>query len=310
MRPPMGAWTGDWRGRIGDFARRGGHPHLWDYLKAHPGVPLTEIADTIGDAAAVQLQEVALAHCLEQRLMLELIRDLMARSIREHLPKGWATGTDFKHSQAVSIEIFVEPYAALSAEMARLIHVDAPPRGWLPAGGDDEVLRALSQRALAALSPARRSRVELGEVEPQPGDAYRAALEPIWKLISVSAGEAMFLDQFKRAPRQLGDLFAAHWCQSEVRNGGFHQFFQNPTGVLAPEALAAFRAIGMLEAAAVLDEAMRVFAAPWPRAQAERQRVIPGAHHFRTLDTRFFAALRAGADGFEGAADRYALTIR
>ena len=25
---------------------------------------------------------------------------------------------------------------------------------------------------------------------------------------------------------------AAHWCQSEVRNGGFHQFFTNHTGDL------------------------------------------------------------------------------
>lgn len=306
----MGAWTGDWRGRIGDFARSEGHPHIWDYFKAHPGVPLTEIADTIGDAAAVQLQQVVLEHCLERRLMVELICDLMARSIRRQLPKGWETGTDFKHSQAVSIDIFVEPYASLSAEMARLMRGDSPPRGWLPASGDDEFLRRYSQRALAVLSPDRRARVELGEVEPQPGDAYRSVLEPIWKLINVSAGEALFLDQFKRVPRQLGDLFAAHWCQSEVRNGGFHQFFRNPTGVLAPEALAGFRAIGMLDAAAALDEAMRVLGTPWPRAQGERQRMLPSPRHFRPLDDRFFAALRVGPDGFEGAADHYALTIK
>lgn len=148
-----------------------------------------------------------------------------------------------------------------------------------------------------------------GEVEPQPGDAYLSALEPIWKLIRVSAGEALFLEQFSRVPRQLGDLFAAHWCQSEVRNGGFHQFFLNPTGVLAPEAVAAFRAIGMLEAATVVDEAMRVLGTPWPREQEARQRLLPGPRHFRALDDRFFASLRIGADGFEGAADRYALTI-
>ncbi|WP_369973953.1 DUF4375 domain-containing protein [Polaromonas sp. SP1] len=30
-------------------------------------------------------------------------------------------------------------------------------------------------------------------------------------------------------------LFAVHWCQSEICNGGFMQFFANSTGVLAPE---------------------------------------------------------------------------
>ena len=79
----------------------------------------------------------------------------------------------------------------------------------------------------------------------QPGEIYWRAVDPIWHSISIYDGPRVFLRQFGKVPVHLGLLLAAHWCRSEVFNGGFHQFFSNPTGVLAPEAVSGFKAIGL-----------------------------------------------------------------
>ena len=72
----------------------------------------------------------------------------------------------------------------------------------------------------------------------KPGDLYWSLVEPHWERISIYDGGATFLRQFLTTPVRSRHLFAAHWCMSEVYNGGFHQFFHNSTGVLAPEAAA------------------------------------------------------------------------
>jgi hypothetical protein len=96
-----------------------------------------------------------------------------------------------------------------------------------------------------------------------------------------------------------------------VRNGGLHQFFSNATGVLALEALAGFRAMGLTEWAAILDEAMRYFGEPYPREQADRHERLAGCcgrrreewDPFFALDERFSSWLHAEPDRWERAAD-------
>src|SRR5262249_34399886 len=103
-----------------------------------------------------------------------------------------------------------------------------------------------------------------------------------------------------------------------VCNGGFHQFFSNSTGVLAPEALQAFRAMGLPEWGACLEEAMRFFGSTYPRDRSVRDQLLAQVtgkasrerDHFRNVDDRFFAWLRAEGDPWELAADTYASTIR
>jgi hypothetical protein len=77
----------------------------------------------------------------------------------------------------------------------------------------------------------------------QPGEQYWNAIDPIWDDIDIDTSES-FQRTFQNVPRKLGLLYAAHFCQSEVCNGGFTQFFRNSTGVLAPEAIEGFAAIG------------------------------------------------------------------
>ena len=150
----------------------------------------------------------------------------------------------------------------------------------------------------------------------QPGAIYWSLLEPVWDSISIYEGPATFIHQFRNARPVVGHLFAAHWCQSEVCNGGFHQFFYNPTGVLAPEAYNGFRAIGLLEWARLLQEAMRFFGRPYPREQEDRIKKLPPAvgkreewDPFYAMDEHFYDWLHAEENRFERAADEYARSV-
>lgn len=115
----------------------------------------------------------------------------------------------------------------------------------------------------------------MGNAEQQPGDRYWSLVEPVWGSISFYDGPDAFLRQYQAVRQEVGHLFAAHWCQSEVCNGGLHQFFSNSTGVLAPEALAGFRAIGLTEWANILAEAMQFFGSAYPRERLDRLVLLP-----------------------------------
>jgi hypothetical protein len=130
-----------------------------------------------------------------------------------------------------------------------------------------------------------------------------------------------FLESYAATAEPIAHLLAAHWLQSEVLNGGFHQFFSNPTGVLAPGAVAGLRAIGLDELAGMAAEAMTFFPSPFPRDQQARNARIeaygePYAEDvdreewdpFYSLDNSFYAALGPGVSSnrFVVAADAYA----
>src|ERR1700722_15197167 len=94
---------------------------------------------------------------------------------------------------------------------------------------------------------------------------YWSLIEPVWFPLNSSWDDGCeeFLRQFRAVRPEVGNLYAAHWCQSEVCNGGLHQFFSNTTGLLAPEALEGFRAIGLTDCAEILAEAMKFFGSPY-----------------------------------------------
>jgi len=149
----------------------------------------------------------------------------------------------------------------------------------------------------------------------EPGDAYRHALDQVLDKISIYDGEEAFSEQFLKANLKQRHLFASHWCQSEVRNGGFLQFFWNITGILAPEAVIAFRAIKMPNAATLIERAMRFFGLIYPRDRIKRIEMLdayktqtPPKHSpFDATDAEFLKLLDVESGGFEIAADKYAL---
>ncbi len=147
---------------------------------------------------------------------------------------------------------------------------------------------------------------------------YWRVIDSVWDTLSIDDGPETFLKQFRAIPPEAGHLLAATWCSSEARNGGFRQFFWNSTGMLAPEAVDGFQAIGMYELADVLKEAMQFFGKTYPRDRKERQEKLAdvplesraGGNVFEELNQRFYAWLSVEKVGrFERVADEYAKSV-
>jgi hypothetical protein len=92
--------------------------------------------------------------------------------------------------------------------------------------------------------------------------------------ISIYDGPEAFLDEFAAAKPNSQVAFAVYWLQAEVLNGGLGQFFANDTGVLAPEAVAACRTLGLPQLAAKIEEAMTWFGLPYPRRREPRHAAL------------------------------------
>ena len=104
--------------------------------------------------------------------------------------------------------------------------------------------------------------------------SYWDIVEPYWEVINIYDGPEVFLQSYGSAPKTSRLLFAAHFATSEICNGGFHQFFHNSTGVLAPEAAEAFRGIGQAEVASLIESAMARFGVPYPRDREQRVELL------------------------------------
>ena len=108
----------------------------------------------------------------------------------------------------------------------------------------------------------------------ETGQSYWSLVEAIYEKVDIYNGSQGFLASIALVPRPLGILYAAHFCLSEVQNGGFLQFFLNSTGVLAPEAIEGFDAIQMPQLAAVVRETIALLGEPYPRDRTERSKAL------------------------------------
>ncbi len=161
----------------------------------------------------------------------------------------------------------------------------------------------------------------------EAGEAYWKAIDRIWDEVDIDSVES-FQRTFQNVPSELGLLYAAHFCQLEVCNGGFTQFFWNSTGVLAPEAVEGFVAIGQVKVADVVRRAMSMLGSPYLRDRAARWLTLDGLAPtadqrpgstvpagdrnidlFGPLEEDFYSLLRTDGGGFENAADRYAAAL-
>ena len=120
-------------------------------------------------------------------------------------------------------------------------------------------------------------------------------------------------------PRNIQLLAAASYGKSDIDNGGFHQFFSNWTGTMAPEMIEWFQRSGLAESADVVREAVAVFGTKFPRSQSTRQEFLArfkGTNReewdpFYAMDGRFDATLSRQNDKgidekrFDDAADRW-----
>jgi hypothetical protein len=162
-------------------------------------------------------------------------------------------------------------------------------------------------------------------VELNDADAYFAVIEPHMQRLSIYDPPDKFLAAYAATPEKARNLLAAHWCASEISNGGFLQLFSSAAGVLVPEAVVGLRAIGLPENAAIVEEAMQPLGKPYPREHNQRYRIVQrlkrkaqskratnttpsDAPPFAALDERFFTALKAHPGGFDALAAHYART--
>ena len=148
--------------------------------------------------------------------------------------------------------------------------------------------------------------------ESNPGELYWSLVETVWDDIEIYKGPEEFARTLTRVSRPAGFLFAAHFCQSEVCNGGFGQFFSNSTGVLAPEAVEGFKAIGQAFVAEIIQEACCLFGEPYPRERSLREDKLGAidSELLDSLDQKFYAIIDSEAGGFKTAADTYAARVR
>jgi hypothetical protein len=160
---------------------------------------------------------------------------------------------------------------------------------------------------------------DLRHVRAWDGDVplYWRAILPYTNRIKIHDGPGMFLRQFKELPPAVGHLWAASLCHADVTSGGFEQFFSSPRGLLAPEAVEGFRAMGLADAADVVQQAMDVFPKPYPRDRDRRSAVLDEklqdsqvSELFENLDQRFVELMTSESGDpsgrFEAAANRYA----
>lgn len=144
--------------------------------------------------------------------------------------------------------------------------------------------------------------------------SYWELVEPYWEKVSIYEGPETFLAQYHSIPEVSQRLLAAHWAQSEIRNGGFDQFFSNSTGVLGPEAVAGFGALGMTETADLMARVMRCLGDDYPRDYDLRELALDRVYETRgpeldllnSADPLFWDLLKHEAGGFRAAADRFA----
>ena len=145
-------------------------------------------------------------------------------------------------------------------------------------------------------------------------NSYWRFVEPIWDSISIYDDEEIFLKEFNKASERQKNLFAAHWAQSEIMNGGLGQFFSNSTGILAPEAVEAFNAIGMPNCASILSGAMKFFGKNYPRERNLRENAFDTFYErygeqaipIEEYEDAMATELEEENGGFEKAANDYA----
>ncbi|MCB9893474.1 MAG: DMP19 family protein [Planctomycetes bacterium] len=101
-------------------------------------------------------------------------------------------------------------------------------------------------------------------------------IKEIWQWADFYGYYASFRDQLAELTAGQRAVYATAWLDSEVKNGGFYQFFQNGTGMLGPEALEGFALIGMDDSAEKVRDAFEFYKMePYPRERDERTARLP-----------------------------------
>lgn len=152
------AWVGDVEQRLGSRLARLGFATATEYARTRPGESLIALAAELGpgDVAAVQLERRLYEEAIASGTVEAFARDLLVRSMREHIPEGWrrdwgpdvpgdTTTARWRASRAcagwaAAID-YVSTYEAAAGRVMLALRDAAPfPDGWLPLDADDRYL--------------------------------------------------------------------------------------------------------------------------------------------------------------------------
>lgn len=133
-------------------------------------------------------------------------------------------------------------------------------------------------------------------------------IESVSDKIETYDSPEVFLDTFAAVPRAHGLLYAVWRCDAEVCNGGFHQFFDNAAGILAPEAIQGFAAIGQPRLGELVSQAQEKLSSPDVRNFRDRWAALGrlAENAFKGLDEQYYKLRSLDGGGFEHAIERYA----
>jgi hypothetical protein len=122
------------------------------------------------------------------------------------------------------------------------------------------------------------------------GDDAYAVIDPVWWIANIYDGEQEYTESLKALSQEQRYLFAVIWHIEEVNNGGHDQFYFNSTGIVWQDALAGYKAIGLEEAAAILEEsAARMGGSPSLDRQTRQEQLDAWQPDFEDLDDRFYS---------------------
>lgn len=144
---------------------------------------------------------------------------------------------------------------------------------------------------------------------------YWKLVDSVLEKVSFNTSPKNFFNQFNELSDFEQNLFAAHCCYSEIVNGGFHQFFINPSGILAPESIKGFQAIELSACSEIISKAVSFFGNPFPREEDKRGEILDLFadkntdvwNPFEKLDVEFYECLEITLNTFlfEQKAERY-----
>ena len=125
-------------------------------------------------------------------------------------------------------------------------------------------------------------------------------IEPAYDAVSIYNGAEVLDSQLATLTPGQRALLALHWVVAEVSNGGFDQFFTNPTGDLADEASRGFKRIGAQQTAKLFEQVLAAFPGGAPPRDADARIARLDAlddknrdRLFEKFDERFYDLLDA-----------------
>lgn len=307
-------WKKGWQTALRERLKAAGYSSLTDFAEQRPTATFAALAEHLAPAAPIQVEALLRAEAQAGSFFGRFVRSALLRCLRE-LPNGWDGSAQGAFARACAFSSWSGAVGRGHEQACHRVwdalEAACPPNGWLPEGPEDPIIsNAFLEGRFDDEAPplegplfgVTRSglKVPLAAVQGRSDPEFvRAVVGRMHEKVDINRGEEQLQVGLRDATPGQVALFAIHWCDSEIRNGGFHQLFYNPTGILVPEALSGFKLIGAEEYLGCLGDAVAALeVSEFPRDREVRISVLEAKRHahwktaFRPIEERYYAALK------------------